>query len=1343
MSPGAYLWFRIRGSNEHRRNGDKHELDFSICPGGQEGCQGGVTLLALGLALLVGVGVSPTPAIADQIKTCGDFTVTVAEGDAAEYSYENGELRITGGTLTVGNTNPSTPTNNRIVISGHVDVTFAGVNIERSTSGSPVEVDDHATTNVTIRLRNENKLVSSTSDTPALRKGRKEAAGSDVGSLKITSAERDGSAAGSLTARSTGNDSAGIGSGGYHGDVANITIAGGTVDASAKSGASIGATGGGSTWNLVISGGIVKAVGGDGLGAVSHSNTSNFEISGGYVVTNVLRGSVPTGGLVSTDSGTSFTARGNCLLPTSQSPLSAERLTIEPGATLTIPKGASMTVNETVINNGTLAGAGTLVSSGTFYNNGTIVDCVVEGKVTEQLVTIESGTANGSTDPQTVSAGSTVTLQANEVTGMVFTGWEVTMGHGVELVDPAAAETTFSMPSGSCVTIRATYEYLFGTIVTEAGEEIPVTGEGPSDSYAAIRDSGWQNYPNSTFRLTAPDETAEGVSNRLSLPNELPACATIDLNDRTMSCDHLTSYHVSAASQLCVRNGTLVASYGSLYVENIRLTLEGVTLSAADSWDGSLNIYVGGSASSLTFGEGTSLSGNTTSVTIGGYRGSVTIPCALAQDEHLSIEGEINVNRVHSWTATTGGAAACASCGLRRGSAELSLSPAEGLVYDGESLTAADAGVTATRDGADCSNEVVLSWQRVNSDGSLGVSESGLPRDAGTYQITATLYGSSTEDTAYDTLTETATVSVAPKPVTVHFDGAVSAQGKVYDGTTTAELSGIPADAAFQLDGVLDRDQSRVQLSLDGVHGEFADAGAGTEKGIAVLLDNPSLSSPNYTLSSNEVQLGSSVTASIDPRPVKLEWQGVTGRFFGDGRSVTALVAGAVEGDDVLAQVSNGNQVEAGTYTATAELAGSDAGNYMLAEDAQQSVEYTVAPAVVAPDGTQASSLNDAGVAQTSFVFGEKIVVRVKPAYASSEQGTRTLALTEPAPEQMALYYGNTQISDPVSAASDGSYTMTYDTSEGIVPAGAEAETLVARLVGSENVSDFEVAVQVSIAKAPQAAPEGVVPTNELTVGDGGQLSGLPAGGEWRPAGEGAWRPVPEGGAVSGLPAGDYEVRLPESETHAASDAVKVTIKDFSSAHGGITYPAGTTDAGDGLATLPDGGGSVTFPNGATVVLPGGSTVDPEAQVATTPSGVEVAPDGDGLSVRLPGGAVVNAGSATVGQDGTVAFPNGGTITYQDGTTGQVGSGETVEPDVTAPEQGDGTSNETTPGSEGEPEPTPGAEDDSEPTPETETPEADGLAQTGDVVSFLPAVVAGAAGLTAAAGALTLRRRSK
>ncbi len=54
-------------------------------------------------------------------------------------------------------------------------------------------------------------------------------------------------------------------------------------------------------------------------------------------------------------------------------------------------------------------------------------------------------------------------------------------------------------------------------------------------------------------------------------------------------------------------------------------------------------------------------------------------------------------------------------------------------------------------------------------------------------------------------------------------------------------------------------------------------------------------------------------------------------------------------------------------------------------------------------------------------------------------------------------------------------------------------------------------------------------------------------------------------------------------------------------------------------------------------------------------------------------------------------------------------------------------------------------EEEPEVTPQnpSESEKDDGLAQTGDVTSFLPAVVAGAAGLTAAAVALTLRRRSK
>lgn len=1276
-------------------------------------------LLALGLALYASTALPPTTALAEQATTQGDFTVIVDDGDEAQYSFAGDVLSITGGTLTVRNVDPETPTSGRIEISGNADVTFDGVNIERSSSGSPVQIRDYADTNVTIRLRGENSLVSSASETAALRKTRGQSGGSNTSRLLITSAAGDGSYEGSLHLKATGSKSAAIGGNGSRGDVTDITIAGGTITASVANGSAIGATGGGSAWRMLISGGIVRTSGGDGLGA-NHDpgGLSEFQITGGFVVTNAYRGSTPSGGLVSTDGGESFTARGDCELPESQSPLSAKKLTVEEGATLTIPDEATMTVTGTAVNNGAVTGAGSLESQGTFYNNGTVGEGVVKGTVSEQLVTVESGTMDGSTEPQTIEAGSTVTIRANEVTGMVFSGWEVTMGRGVVLTDPASAETTFSMPAGSCVVVRANYKYLYGTIVTEEGERIPVTGNGADGVDSALDEIGWENYPNSTFQLTAPGETADDVSDYLGIPWYMPEVARIDLNGRTMSAYRFGSYE--GVVQLTVYNGTVATDQLDLY--DCQLILEDMTLSAGDGGD-SLTISVVGANSSLTFGEGVTLSESASQISVIGYDSSVTIPCELAKDERLSFDDQVGVNRVHSWRSGTDGAETCSSCGLLRGSVDLSLSPAEGFVYDGESLTVDDMGVVATRGGVDCSDEVVFSRKQ---ESPYETSRSGLPRDAGTYQITATLYGASVDGVAYETAAETVTVRVAPRPVTVHFDGTVSAQDKVYDGTAVVNLSGIDVDSKLRLEGVLERDEDWVWLrNPKGVFGECSDSNAG-EKGVSVRLVDPRLTDQNYVLSSNEVLLETPVTATIEQRPVTFEWKGVTGRHFGDGRDVTADVANAVEGDDVFALVSGGDQHEVGTYTATAELAGSSAGNYVLAEG-EKSVEYTIAPAIVTPDGTQIAACGEDGTPQTFFVFGDKIVVRIKPAFESAEQDASARAIIEPNPEQMALYYGGTQISVPASAAPDGWYTMTYDTGDGVVPAGSDSETLVARLVGSDNVGAFEASVVVSIAKAPQTAPEGVASTNEITVGDGGQLSGLPEGGEWRPSGEGAWLPVPEDGVVSGLPAGDYEVRLPGSETHDPSDAVTVTIGDFSSTHGNITYPSGTTDSGDGLAILPEGGGAVTFPNGSTVILPGGSTVNPEVPTATTPSGVVVTPIDGGLSVRLPGGAVVTAGSVTVSQDGHIMLPGGGTITYQDGTVGRIDSGETVAPDVMVPER-----EPDTPGSS--------TAEQADGVNDTDSEKAV-IPQAGDVTAFSSFATFGVVGMGALAGAVALRRR--
>ena len=106
----------------------------------------------------------PSIAPADTVEQVGDFTVTVADGASADYSFDDatGTLSITSGTLTVANTDPSTPTTNRIHITGSSDVTFAGLNlIDRDSRRHPVEVNDTTGTQVTIRLANSNTIAAS------------------------------------------------------------------------------------------------------------------------------------------------------------------------------------------------------------------------------------------------------------------------------------------------------------------------------------------------------------------------------------------------------------------------------------------------------------------------------------------------------------------------------------------------------------------------------------------------------------------------------------------------------------------------------------------------------------------------------------------------------------------------------------------------------------------------------------------------------------------------------------------------------------------------------------------------------------------------------------------------------------------------------------------------------------------------------------------------------------------------------------------------------------------------------------------------------------------------------
>ncbi|WP_455137228.1 hypothetical protein [Thermophilibacter sp.] len=311
--------------------------------------------------------------------------------------------------------------------------------------------------------------------------------------------------------------------------------------------------------------------------------------------------------------------------------------------------------------------------------------------------------------------------------------------------------------------------------------------------------------------------------------------------------------------------------------------------------------------------------------------------------------------------------------------------------------------------------------------------------------------------------------------------------------------------------------------------------------------------------------------------------------------------------------------------------------------------------------------------------------------------------------------------------------------------AGLDAGTYQAEVVVAyDNGAEATASVSFTVTPAAQAAPEGVSATSERTAGgSNGALTGLPAGSEWRAAG-GAWAAAPASGTVEGLAPGSYEVRMAADRNHEASESVTLAVESFSSAHGGITYPDGTSDDGSGNAVLPEGGGTVTWPGGQTATLPGGTAVDPEAGMATTPGGSAVAPaeDGsltvtfpDGSTATVPGGSAFGDASVTLPDGTTVAPGEGGalTVTLPDGTALTAPSGSTVAADgsVTAP---DGSPVEP-PQAEEPPAPEePGAEPEAAPEPD------DGLAKTGDPTSPAAPLVA-VAGVAALLAVRALRRQ--
>lgn len=222
-------------------------------------------------------------------------------------------------------------------------------------------------------------------------------------------------------------------------------------------------------------------------------------------------------------------------------------------------------------------------------------------------------------------------------------------------------------------------------------------------------------------------------------------------------------------------------------------------------------------------------------------------------------------------------------------------------------------------------------------DGTFAWEDGNVNPTSGSHSYTVTF--TPTDKANYNSVEQSVTVQVNRATLTPSVD---SVQDKVYDGdvdtTGTIELEGAVLNENPTAGGVF----------------TFEDASAGTGKttvNVTVTL-NGSWGN-NYVLSDTTLE----TTANITPKTVGLTWSGHENLVYdGSAVSVTAEATGLVDGDQCAVTVENGDQTDAGTYTAKATGLGND--NYQL-PDTGTTQEYTIAPRPVELSWSESSFTYD------------------------------------------------------------------------------------------------------------------------------------------------------------------------------------------------------------------------------------------------------------------------------------------------------------------------------------------------------------------------------------------------